>query len=93
MSDQSKNELQVITCLRCGGTMFQARIKADSSIRNLTFYQFALEPLDKGMLDERQSYVVPMVCRNCGFVEFFVQNPEELEGTGKASNAAPWTNG
>ncbi len=67
--EQPKDEPKVITCLRCGGAMFQARIKGDNSIRYMTSYQFALEPLDKGVFDGRESYVIPLVCGNCGYTE------------------------
>ncbi len=82
MNEQLKDDNKAMTCLRCGGEMFQARIKADSTAY-MTYYQFALEPLDKGVKDGRQSYVMPMVCRTCGSIELFAQNPQGLEGTEK----------
>ena len=81
MNEQPKDGLQIITCLRCGGAMFQCAIENIGGTRlGLIPIRLTLIPADKGsVLDRRKSYLVSLVCENCGYTELHATNIDGLK--------------
>ncbi len=61
-------------CPKCGGEQIEAKVPryGDATAH--------LMPADSGIIGLHWSGLSAMVCRTCGFVEFYAEKPEELEG-------------
>ncbi len=87
---QPQQAQQTSACPKCGGVMIEAQVPwyGDASAHLVSANN---NSLFSGL---RWSGLSALVCRNCGFVEFYAQKPREIDSgaTALKHNAAPWTN-
>ncbi len=70
---QSQQQPKADACPKCGGGMIEAHVPGygDASAHLVS---------PGSAFGLRWSGLSALVCRNCGFVEFYAQKPQELEG-------------
>ncbi len=74
--DWQPQQPKAATCPKCGNATIEARVPGygDASAHLVSANN---NGLFSGL---RWSVLSALVCRNCGFVEFYAQKPEELAG-------------
>jgi hypothetical protein len=60
-------------CPKCKSVLVKCKAPAWDSNEGL---QIVLEP--SKFLNNKSSFAAPFACTNCGFIEWYVENPEKL---------------
>jgi hypothetical protein len=59
-------------CPKCNSAQIKCAAPADSNVG----LQIVVQPIK--FLNNKSTWVIPYACSNCGFVEWYAENPEKL---------------